>query len=101
MCFLHILRNIFVFFANFVQELYSVLTNLFHNVVFIALRESDTYVSNFRLFVHRNVKRILQSIQNQAIRVGSENDRNDFNQKDEIKYLWKKIVSFGISIQTN
>ena len=50
--------------------------NLFHNVFVIALKESDTYVSKFRVFLYKKVKGILQSIQNQAFLVSSENDKN-------------------------
>ena len=46
------------FFANFLQVLYSVWTNLFHNVFVIALKESDTYISKFRVFVYKKVKGI-------------------------------------------
>ena len=74
-----------VFFAKFLQELYSVCTNLFHNVFVIALKESDTYVSKFRVLLFKNVEGMLQSIQNQAFRVCSENDRNDLIRKEEKK----------------
>ena len=72
--------NIFarvVFFAKFLRELYSIWTNLFHNVFVFALQESDTYVSNFRVFLYKNVKAILQSIKDQVFHVGSDNDRSD------------------------
>ena len=74
-----------MYFAKVLQELYLVWTKVFHNVFVIALKESDTYVSKFRVFFYKNVTGILQSIQNQAFRVGWENDRNDLIQKDEIK----------------
>ena len=61
-----------VFFAKFLQELYSVWTNLFHSVLLIALK--------VRVFLNQHVIGILQSIQNQPFRVGSENDRNDLIQ---------------------
>ena len=90
-----------MFFAKFLQELSSVWTNLFHNVFDIALKESDTYVSKFRVFLYKKVESILQSIHNQTFRVGSENDKNDHIYEAEIKSRWKKIVSLCISIQTN
>ena len=67
-----------VFFAKFLQELYSVWMNLFHNVFVIALKESNSYVSKFRVFLYQNVNGILQSIQNQPFRIGAVNDRNVF-----------------------
>ena len=61
-----------VFFAKLLQELYSVWTNLFHNVFVIELKESDAYVSKIRVFLYTNVNGTLQSILNQAFRVDSE-----------------------------
>ena len=69
--------KICVFFAKFLQELYSSWTNLFHNVFVIALKVS--------VFLYQYVNGTLQSIQNQPFRVGSDNDKNDLIQKDEIK----------------
>ena len=75
--------------VKFLQELYSVWTNLGHNIFVIALEESDTYVSKFCVFFCKNVQGISQSIQNLAFGVGSENGKNDLIQKDE-----KKIFHF-------
>ena len=77
--------KICVFFAKFLQKLYSVWTNLFHNVFVIALKESDTYVPKFRVFLNKNVRGILQSIQNQDFRVGSEKRQEWFYPKGRDK----------------
>ena len=37
----------------------------------------------YDVFLHKNVVGIKQSIQNQALRIGSENDKNDLIQNDE------------------
>ena len=42
------------------------------------------YFSKLYVFLYENVARIYQSIQNPAIPVGLENDKNDPIQKDEI-----------------
>ena len=39
----------------------------------------------FCVFQYGYVKRILQSIQNHTFRAGSENDKNDLIEKDEIR----------------
>ena len=49
----------------------------------IAQNLSDTFL--FCIFLYRNEVIILQPFQNQAFRVGSENDKNDFIQKDEFR----------------
>ena len=46
--------------------------------------DPDAFFSMSCVFPHRNVERILQSIQNQALHLGAENDNNDLIQKDDI-----------------
>ena len=89
-----IFARVVVFFAKFLQELYSVWTNLFQNVFVIGLKESDTYVSKFRVFLHKNVKGILQSTQNQAFRVGSENRHEWSYPKGRDNNFGKKLFHF-------
>ena len=57
---------------------------IFSRVVFsldddfvIALKDSDTYGSKFRVLLYISVNGILQSIQKQAFRTGTENDNID------------------------
>ena len=78
-----ILQDKVCFVAKFLKELYSVCTSLFHYTFVIALKEWDTSVSNFRVFLYKKVKGILQSIQNQALRLDSKNV--DLIQKYAIK----------------
>ena len=73
-----------MFSAKFLQELYSVWTTFIYNVFVIALKEYDTHVSQSRVFLYKNVKGIVQSIQNHAFRVGAENDKNDPKGQDKV-----------------
>ena len=52
--------------------------------------------SKLYIFLYANVARIYQSSQNPTFRVSLENGKNDPIQKDEIKYLWLKIVSNSV-----
>ena len=79
--------------AKLLQELYSVWTNLGDNVFVITLKESDTYVTKFRVLLCKNIMEILQSIQDQAFRVGSEIDNNEFIQTDEINCFFLYFYS--------
>ena len=47
---------------------------------------------SFQILRFALLQRFQQSIQNQAFRIGSENDNNDLVQKDKISKLGEKIV---------
>ena len=69
---------------NFLQELYSVWTNLVHNVFVTALNVSDTFPS-FVFSLTKMSKESNSRFRTTRLRVGSENDKNDLMQKVEIK----------------
>ena len=90
-----------VFLEKFCNSFFLVWTNHFHNVFVIALKQSDTYVSKFRVFLYKKLKGILQSNQNPAFHVGSEKRQEWSDPKGRDRSNCEKNVSFCISIQTN